>query len=364
MADTASLQYFLYQKETAAFAEEFNKNYAPVKIITAFDEPGELMEAGQRTCKFCNETSPKVSFNNKAHVIPHQLGNENLISDFECDRCNKIFSKYESELAKFLGITRTVMMTRGKKGIPNFFSPKNSVTAVVEKFFNIKNAVKVSAGDNLDFDLKSGMTVIEYDKNPYRPIQVFKSLIRIGFCMMETDDLKYYSGTINKILLSNKYDARCNGNQLFDVYCSSLPQESPTLAILFKRKTDAGIPSHVLILFCGQAMYQLTMPFHAEDEKKYQDNFSVLIMPPFHFREDYQENKDVPTRLINWSSNDLKQEKGTFGFETDPAHLDNLGAFDPKTNQFVDADIAKQKIVGIYLVKKGSGPVEFPKNDE
>lgn len=364
MPEVTSLQYFLYQKENAPFAEEFNKNYDAIKIITAFDEPGELKEVDKRACRFCGYTSPKVNFKNKAHIIPHQLGNENLISDFECDSCNKVFSNYESELAKFLGITRTVMMTKGKKGIPNFFSPKNSVTAEIEKFFNIKKAVKVSAGDSLDFDVKSGMTVVEYEKNPYRPLLVFKSLMRIGFCMMETDDLKSYSATISKLLLSNKYDLNCSGNQLFDVYCSNLPHENPTHAILFKKKTNANIPSHVMILFSGQAMYQLTMPFHIEDEANYWHDFSALIMPPFHYKDDYKEEAKVETRMFNWSSCDLKEEKGVFGFNADPSHFNNIGAFDPKTNKFIDVDITKQKIVGFYLVKNGSGPIEFPKSEE
>ncbi|MFT6333913.1 MAG: histidinol phosphatase-like PHP family hydrolase [Halioglobus sp.] len=48
-----------------------------------------------RFCRFCKKSHPKVSFNDDAHNIPKSLGNRFLLSNHECDNCNKLFGKYD-----------------------------------------------------------------------------------------------------------------------------------------------------------------------------------------------------------------------------------------------------------------------------
>lgn len=65
-----------------------------------------------------------------AHIISELLGNHHLVSNFECDVCNSIFGNYESDLANFLGITRTIQSVKGKKNkIPKFPSYDNQLKA-------------------------------------------------------------------------------------------------------------------------------------------------------------------------------------------------------------------------------------------
>src|SRR5574337_1753387 len=52
----------------------------------------------ERTCRFCNAVFSKdEKFKSKAHLIPESLGNDHIFSDFECDRSNALFSKYEND---------------------------------------------------------------------------------------------------------------------------------------------------------------------------------------------------------------------------------------------------------------------------
>lgn len=50
-------------------------------------------DKSQRTCRFCGRKQPDVSFNNIAHTISEGLGNKNIITNDECDECNKWFGK-------------------------------------------------------------------------------------------------------------------------------------------------------------------------------------------------------------------------------------------------------------------------------
>ena len=61
------------------------------------DCPNEKMKGlipkTKRVCRFCKLKYGEVYFKKDAHLISKLLGNKYLVSDFECDTCNGIFSK-------------------------------------------------------------------------------------------------------------------------------------------------------------------------------------------------------------------------------------------------------------------------------
>jgi hypothetical protein len=103
-------------------------------------------------------------------MIPEMLGNKYLLSDFECDECNSVFSRYESDLSCSLGIQKTLWrLLLNQKGT-GFTSPSKAVTAEQEDFFGIPaTSLKqdLSKEESFKIDLKNGESMVSLKKNGY-----------------------------------------------------------------------------------------------------------------------------------------------------------------------------------------------------
>ena len=109
----------------------FTSLYEIDNIIFHPERKPALREKSQRKCRFCGKSVPQVTFKNVAHLMPEFMGNNNIISDFECDSCNTLFGRYGSDLANFIGLSRTLSFSKGKEGIPKYKSPDKNL--IIEK---------------------------------------------------------------------------------------------------------------------------------------------------------------------------------------------------------------------------------------
>lgn len=354
------IPFRIYNKADAEAAHHFFSNYEIETIISNSQQPVNLLPRELRICRFCGRKGGE-HFTNDSHIISELLGRGELISDFECKSCNKVFSKHEMQLANYLGIFRTLTKLKGKNGIPDFPSAGGEVNAKVRPFYNLNNAIHVNAKNGINIDPKTGQTIVEFRKHSYRPLQVFKALVRIGFCMLPKSDVESYRGFIETVLLSNKNDKPLSGHPAFMLLQSQLPRSHDhTFAILFKRKSNLAIPKYEMVLFCRNMMLQLMLPFHSDDIKYYSE-FSRLKFPPGHFTdEDFFA--EVSTRYVDFSDIELKKEKGEFRFNVDPKNLSNLSMYNPVTKTSMQNQPFPKDIVSVYIVE-GSGAVEFPKED-
>ncbi|KKX47717.1 HNH endonuclease [Sphingobacterium sp. IITKGP-BTPF85] len=175
---------------------QFFDKYSPDNIVIPPDLPlHNFTKRIHRVCRFCNSPAGAKKFKKVAHIIPEFMGNKYLQSDFECDDCNSLFSKYETDFAAWLGIMRTLMGTKGKRGVPTFKSYNDSITASLVDLFNIKaTKISLSAEDNnaINVDKDTGRTEITYSKEPYTPIKVYKSLLKIALSMIGENEIEQY----------------------------------------------------------------------------------------------------------------------------------------------------------------------------
>lgn len=353
----------LYDNRQAPDAIRFQEHYSIQNLIVPPPDPiSGLKKKEDRMCRFCSKKYPEVTFEKAAHIIPHMLGNEFLISDFECDSCNKVFSVYENQMANYLGISRTLWRVKGKKGVPNFYSPGNYTYAKTEAFFNLKEAV-ILAAQKYEFDLKEGTCTIEYDKNPYRPIQVFKIFLKIALCMMSEEELVNYSNNL-ALLLTGKEDIHYKENPFFRIYRASLPDHHNPIAILFKKRSqELKIPTHVMVFFFRDMFFQILIPNHLEDISFYSEGFQGYLMPPFHFEEAYVHHDNIGLKVDDMSEYELRREKGTIWQKFDPKIIENLAAYDPVTGEYIDKKFDPEAIVKIILIEDGE-IVTFPKQQQ
>ena len=183
--------------EHTQFAEDFFKVYDLISHDFALkSEIRELKAPTNRTCRFCNLSYPKVTFNKKAHTIPEFLGNTGSLSDFECDTCNKHFGKLENQLSNFIGPAITLNRTKGKKKIPNSPSYDKKVIAKKINFLNAKTAIEFGSTENspekITFDEKNNQYNVEFVTQPFIPYDVYKALLKLALGLLPETDLKEY----------------------------------------------------------------------------------------------------------------------------------------------------------------------------
>jgi hypothetical protein len=117
-------------------------------ILDVEDSRRKLKKRSERTCRFCNKSVPEASFKNTSHLVPSMMGNRYLLSDFECDACNSLFSGYENDLANYLGVERSFNPL--KKGKVVRFETPDKKLRITEGFLDENDKVVKTHIQSLD----------------------------------------------------------------------------------------------------------------------------------------------------------------------------------------------------------------------
>lgn len=271
--------------------EQFQKiidNYEVECLYLHPSKKDKLKNKKSRTCRYCNQSFPLVTFNKVAHSVPELMGNQNLVSDFECDSCNLFFSKYEDALAKFLGISRTLTKAKGKEGIPTFKNPDKKLEA--RKNDETKGVLISFEGldeEYFEIDETKRKLTIKATRHPYKPLYVYKCLLKVAFGLLNGNVLPNYEDC-RKLLLSDDYDTQLNGHpylRLFG-YFSPGPQFPSPMIMLWKKKEDKSylnIPKRTMVIHFQNYVYQIFLPFGLEDNDINQEGKTIKfdLIPPF-----------------------------------------------------------------------------------
>ena len=149
-----------------------------------------------KKCRFCGKSMPEVKFTSIEHMFSECLGNKTLTSKFnECDTCNNLFSKYENDLATLLGPFLVIDSISGKGGKRSY------------KSFDYKNRID-NIGDYLEIFSEYGKIDMEkvqnekrltfsFDVPPYKPLYIYKSLVKMALSYIPKEYLDKYTKMIN-----------------------------------------------------------------------------------------------------------------------------------------------------------------------
>lgn len=277
---------FFFSPEHLQNANNFLKIYTLINQDFALAEGiAMLKDPKERTCRYCGHSYPKVTFNNKAHTIPEFLGNTHSVSDFECDTCNKQFGKLEKQLSNFFGASITLNRTRGKKKIPTSPSYGNKIIAKKTDFFGAKNAIEFGNSDNstrnITYDKETGQYNIEFTTQPYIPYDVYKALLKLALGLIPESDLQEYN--LGFQLLQDIQNKKFKKNDIISVHIHNLLVPYTYTGILLFKKVDSNssAPPLSLVLFYGQLMFQIYIPFSLNFIKNLKENkISVPLLPP------------------------------------------------------------------------------------
>lgn len=242
----------------------FASSYHDEKLFQAiFGKRIFIGEKSDRICRFCRRNSTSTKFRNDAHLIPEFMGNKSLFCYFECDECNAIFSQYETAFSNFFNIDHTIGRVSGKNGVPNFrYNKKNPE-------ISFKNSILDIRDDNtgsVEFNRDAGQIVFNVSRPAYIPQHVVKCLVKIGFCMLDSEDLVNYD--LTRRWLINEIDPNqfCSHPflRIFYRIGGGLQTDNP-FVVRLKRKNDQMVPECTVLIAYSHFKFQIFMPFNIND---------------------------------------------------------------------------------------------------
>ena len=301
----------------------FFKNYEELSSTELFRN--KFQNGIDKDCKFCMKTNKEVSFNNKPHVLPELLGNNNYISNDECDSCNLKFGGFETDLSNFISPYLTLISQKTKSKIPEFQGRKKRTE--LSTTIKIENGnPQINFGDNIndfEYDYTKKVFSAIFKKKKFIPVNVFKSLVKIAMSLCPRDEMVFYRRTIdwlcsslgdNKFVLDIPY-------ALIRTKFSRKYYPKP-FATLYKRKQiiddDIYYPHLTLVVCSGIMTYQVFIPYCSENEninmKKRKIN--IEIFPAFMYDIEFPKGQkelnirvsDLPLIQYDMNYNGIVEE--------------------------------------------------------
>ena len=210
-------EYFKEKNDT--FINEYYDTHSAI-ILNNIGRPIYSYIDGEKdfkTCRFCGKTQDEVPFNNKSHVVPKFLGNFLVLSSSECDECNAFFSKYETELEKFIKI-------------PLIINKQN-------------NDLKNRYGQNLS---RIGDDIITHGKQEivqFNGIFVLKVFLKFAYGMLNEDELEQYK-EIRNVLKNNEVPKITN---ILDITITN-PEPINSVVLYSNKINDGKYSDNILTL--------------------------------------------------------------------------------------------------------------------
>ena len=275
-----------FEEKNIEQADIFFKFYRLSNIDFALSEPiNDLPQPSPKTCRYCGNSIPKVTFNKKAHTIPEFLGNKDSVSDFECDSCNIKFARIEQQLSFFIGHYITISGTKGKKGIPNSISHDNKTIARPIKLFNNIDGIEFgnnhSSNERVKYNAEEGYFEVQFKSQPYIPFNVYKSLLKLALGLIPPERVFEFKKGFD--ILQDKRNRNFVANPSNKLLSYTIDKSYSFTSILLFESIDKSmnVPPLSLVFLYNKFMYQIFIPYSFEFlERMDKDIIFCPYLPP------------------------------------------------------------------------------------
>jgi len=327
-------------------AKEFQKRYDLYDIVATGDS--RYSKRNQRTtaasiCRFCGLGYPDTKFSNLSHLLSKMIGNTNLYSGFECDKCNEKFSDYENDLADFLGISRSITGMSGEKQAPGFVGRR--IGAKSRSFAG--NNILIIAPE--DVKREGTKTTISYVKKAYSPFKIYKALLKCALSLLSEQEVnRDYNRAIN--CLNGK--AAMTSGATISGYQLSFQSNFPLHVYTFKKRIiEDKVPTHVMCFYFQNHIIVLPLPFHNADHG---GDLDILVPPPYFVSSQDLTNL-IPTPFIRDMTSNIKvdDDEENIVIQLDPQSLKKICRYDPVTDTIEDAEYNPSDQKYFILTKEG-----------
>lgn len=312
------------------FSETFDRfaNWYAIKVLIVDDELHKrpLKPKTDRVCRFCKATySETERFISSAHLLPSLIGNENLFSDFECDKCNNLFAKYENSLANFLGVSRTMNMKNVVAGSLKFKSPDETFIVQKDKEAEAPKLIIESheeGNDHFSLDTEEKKVTFHTKRYPYNPHKVWKAFLKMSLSVLPQQYVEDYELAFAILRSNEKNEEKNNPLHKVNMYVHPGPSFPSPMAILFERRNKSDlVPMHIACIMFYNYTYQIVLPFSKQDKELYNGHTVITfpVMPPFidkHFAAKF----GIPQgHVLNFNLDEVKKNEKhdvTYSFDS------------------------------------------------
>lgn len=315
-----------------SFGEKKKKNY-----IGEYDK-------NKRICRFCGNSKPQVTFNEKAHAISESLGNKLLFCNEECDDCNTKFSHIEQELFNLHHILFSLYQIKGKERIPSF---KGKNLDIDNK--NHKDEILLKLHDkNLSFNNIDGFKFeLNEEKFKFSYQNIYKCFCKFALSLIDYSHLNRFRKTIEWIS-SNRTEIDLPKIWMKESHF----HEQPMLGINIRKDTaDPDLPEFIFRLFILNIEYLFVAPFVNGSKFTFSESTKSIFTEIFELEKydavDFSSNEKsfLPISI------EFKLQEGTEVVKIKKSEYENLSEEDrvkkyPKVSVFEiinDLKIYEQK---------------------
>src|ERR1019366_6694789 len=172
----------LVETEALKALQFYDRNYTTLMFAGLGSENKQIVLGTEPfECRFCGGKPPERTFDNCAHAVSELLGNKIMVSLYECDDCNKRFSKFEDDLGKMTLPARSIGGVIGKNDVPTLISKSRGIKRKARMEFK-DGTLQMShdAGDDVSFidDEVAKTLTFSFVEQPYRPLGAYKALCK------------------------------------------------------------------------------------------------------------------------------------------------------------------------------------------
>lgn len=188
-------------------------------------------DKNKRVCRFCGKDAAHTTFKSRAHTISKSLGNNNIVTNDECDTCNNDFGKFiEKDLAEYLGVFRSMLGMRGYNGIPHIkgenFDIKQEDGQVKINFHASTEEEERMPVEKMHLPLRSNQRI--------RLQNVYRSMVKYALSVIDAKEMCHFRDTVEWIFQRNPISVL---PQIAILEVPAFYNSQPSI-ILYTRKTD------------------------------------------------------------------------------------------------------------------------------
>ena len=247
-----------------------------------------VKDPSNKICRFCLSSYPDVSFKTVPHIIPELFGRNNITSNFECDKCNQRFQKFESDTSTMVQHYLSLLNIKTKKGVPDFQSLKKQGdhSTTLKSQGNSRNLYFGTNLGDFDFNDERKTLTVNFRTRRFRPFSIYKIFLKIGISLLTEEELKinnHYPDFLNSEEPIN------DGRQVWTAYRYMLKTKYhliPTVN-LYKAKATLkdGIefPEYMILVNFASIIFQFFLPISKKnmEEHKIQNERRLELFPSF-----------------------------------------------------------------------------------
>lgn len=312
------------------WAAPFENEYQMVDMIMVGDatfSKNKWRKHVNPHCIFCDKNYQETTFENAPHLLSRMIGNTDLFSTFECDKCNSLFSKFETDVASFLGVGRSITGMNEKRKAPGYPGIDLNAKSFI---FNDKKLLVIHK-ENAERNAGEGTTKLKYQKASYIPANVYKLFLKCALSILPNAEVvKDY-----QLALKHLHGGTVLGGVHINIYRFPLTVNMPLHVYLFKRKSDYDkVPLYVASFYFYNLVVNVPVFLHREDVKNIGQTIQMPAAPPY-FVYGCDLDPIVPTFTTHDLSSHLKlkYELEELVMQFNLSEFENSVWFDPKTGK-------------------------------